>query len=44
MKCKYEGQLSHSIDRFYVMVKFQLPKLNDTLVLFRKMAVDYKKL
>ena len=26
---KYEGMLSHSFDRFYVVTKFQLPKIED---------------
>ena len=26
---KYEGTLSHSFDRFYVVTKFELPKLED---------------
>ena len=26
---KYEGTLSHSFDRFYVMTKFELPKVKD---------------
>ena len=26
---KYEGQLSHFIDRFYMAAKFHLPKLKD---------------
>ena len=26
---KYEGMLSHSFDRFYVEVKYQLPKVED---------------
>ena len=26
---KYEGMLSHSIDRFYVVTKFELPKVED---------------
>ena len=38
---KYEGQLSSSIDRFYVVVKFQLPKLNDISIIFKKKSVHY---
>ena len=26
---KYEGMLSHSFDRFYVVTKFELPKIED---------------
>ena len=26
---KYEGTLSHSFDRFYVVIQFQLPKVED---------------
>ena len=26
---KYKGMLSHSIDRFYVVAKFELPKVED---------------
>ena len=26
---KYEGMLSHSLDRFYVVTKFEIPKLED---------------
>ena len=26
---KYEGMLSHSFDRFYVVTKFELPKITD---------------
>ena len=26
---KYEGMLSHSFDRFYVVTKFELPKVAD---------------
>ena len=26
---KYEGMLSHSFDRFYIMTKFELPKTQD---------------
>ena len=26
---KYEGMLSHSFDRFYVVTKFKLPKVED---------------
>ena len=38
---KYEGQLPHSIDRYYVVVKFKLPKLIDILLGFNRMPVDY---
>ena len=38
---KYKGELSNSLDRFYVVVKFQLPQLNDISMIFRKMPVDY---
>ena len=40
---KHEGQLSYSIDRFYVAAKFQFPKLNDISKIFRRIPVDYKK-
>ena len=26
---KYEGMLSHSFDRFYIVIKFELPKTKD---------------
>ena len=39
-KCK--GKLCYSIDTFYVVAKFQLPKLNDISVIIRKIKVDYK--
>ena len=26
---KYEGMLSHSFDRFYIVTKFELPKTQD---------------
>ena len=26
---KYEGMLSHSLDRFYVVAKYELPKVSD---------------
>ena len=26
---KYEGMLSHSFDRFYIVTKFELPKTKD---------------
>ena len=26
---KYEGMLSHSFDRFYVVAKFELPRVQD---------------
>ena len=26
---KYEGMLSHSFDRFYVVTKFEMPKFKD---------------
>ena len=28
---KYEGMLSHSFDRFYIVTKFELPKTKDLL-------------
>ena len=34
---KYEGMLSHSFDRFYVVVKFELPKEED----LRLTTVDF---
>ena len=37
---KCEEQLSHSIDRSHVVIKFQLPKLNDITMIFRKMLFD----
>ena len=29
VKFKYEGMLSHSFDRFYIVTKFELPKATD---------------
>ena len=26
---KYEGMLAHSFDRFYVVTKFEMPKIED---------------
>ena len=26
---KYEGMLSHSFDRFYLVTKFEIPKIKD---------------
>ena len=34
---KYEGMLSHSFDRFYVIAKFELPKVED----LKLMTVDF---
>ena len=34
---KYEGMLSHSFDRFYVVTKFELPKVED----LKLMTVDF---
>ena len=36
INCEYEGQLSHSIDRLYAVSKFQLPKLNEMPMIFKK--------
>ena len=35
------GQLSHSIDRYNAVTKFQVPRLIDIPMIFRKMPVDY---
>ena len=29
INCKYVGTISHSFDRFYVVTKFELPKVQD---------------
>ena len=29
INCKYEGTLSHSFDRFYVVTKYELPKVEN---------------
>ena len=29
INCKYEGTVSHSFGRFYVVTKFELPKVED---------------
>ena len=34
---KYEGMLSHSFDRFYVVTKFELPKVED----LKLTAIDF---
>ena len=34
---KYEGMLSHSFDRFYMVTKFELPKVED----LKLMTVDF---
>ena len=39
---KFEGQLSHSVDRFFAVMKVQLPRLIDISVTFKNMPVDYK--
>ena len=36
---KYEGMLTHSFDRFYVVIKFMLPMLGD--LKFSKLNFDY---
>ena len=36
---KYEGMLAHSFDRFYVVTKFILPKLDD----FKLSPINYNK-
>ena len=34
--CRYEGMLSHSFDRFYVVTKIEIPKVSDlSLTLFQ---------
>ena len=38
---KYEGQLSHSIDRFYILAKCLLPKLKDIPMVLKRKPVDY---
>ena len=40
---KYEGQLSHAINRFCVITKFQSLKFINTPTRFRGMPVDYNK-
>ena len=37
---KYEGMLSHSFDRFYIVTKFKLPKTEDLRLMTFK--VDFK--
>ena len=37
INCKYEGTLSHSFDRFYVVPKFELPKVED----LKLMTISY---
>ena len=34
---KYEGMLSHSFDRFYVVAKFEIPKIED----LKFMTIDF---
>ena len=29
INCKYVGKVSHAFDRFYVVTKFELPKVED---------------
>ena len=41
INCKYGGQLSQSIDGFYAVTKFQLLKLSDIPMRFKRMPVDY---
>ena len=40
---KYEGQISNSVKRSHVIMKFQLLRLNNISMRFRRMPVDYKK-
>ena len=35
---KYEGPLSHSFDRFYVVTKYELPKIED----LKFMTISYE--
>ena len=37
---KYEGMLAHSLDRFYVVAKFKIPKIEDLRL--RTVAFDSK--
>ena len=37
---KYEGMLSHSFDRFYIVTKFELPKTTD--LKFMTFGFDFK--
>ena len=37
---KYEGMLSHSFDRFYIVTKFELPKMTD--LKFTTFGFDFK--
>ena len=39
INCKYEGMLSHSFDRFYVVTKLMLPMIGD--LRFSKLDFDY---
>ena len=38
---KYKWQLSHSTDRHHVVVKFQLSEVNNIVIGFKKMPIDY---
>ena len=38
---KYQGQLSHSIDRFFIVAKFHLLKLKDIPTILRGILVHY---
>ena len=41
---KYEGTLSHSLDRFYVVTKFELPKVEDLKFIIISYDTDCKYL
>ena len=38
---KYEGMLSHSFDRFYIVTKFELPKTKDQRLATFKFDFEY---
>ena len=37
---KYEGMLSHSFDRFYIVTKFELPKTKDLNLLHLDLTLN----
>ena len=41
---KYEGMLSHSFDRFYVVTKFELPKIKDLRITMFSFNLTCKRL
>ena len=41
INCKYKGQLFYSVDRYYVVAKFQLPNLKNISIIYKKVPINY---